>query len=543
MNYIKLVQIKQRIIIMKSIFTILLIVLLFTSIGLTQSLNQNNKNKALSLDSLPVIYIPGIMGSPLYNDANDDDILEDLEKAWIGVQFWTTLLDTNGIDPLFSEYNIKVAPIRNDTANTLRDEFEEEPLDLFKGFFDNMEANGYILDDNDDDFSEGENLFCFSYDWRKDNAYNAELLSEFIDSVMNWTGSDQVNLVAHSMGGIVAKTSINLFDKSRIKKLVFIGTPHLGAPEVLTVMLTGKLFEWLNNFATNAFFRELGRNLPSCYQLIPTRSYFDLTLNNSFSGGVEVYSECFQLLNGSYLTYDELIEYLRNYVSQPLGEDLNDFLLDNSEIFKEDIDTVDFGEVQVFNIVGANQLTIGLNKETLDPVFNWIVIEDERNLNGDYTVPLRSAELINGRVFENTYYVSGMIHSAIPSSQSTLEILLGVFSDPPITNFPQYSIPPWSYITDVSDDFEIINSFHLSQNYPNPFNPVTKIEYQIPSFSHVTLKLYDVLGREITTLVDEEKTFGIYEITFFAGNLPSGTYFYQLQTEEFVETKKMILMK
>jgi pimeloyl-ACP methyl ester carboxylesterase len=499
-------------------------------------------------DSLPVIYIPGIMGSPLYNDIDDDDKLEDGEKAWIKepfLQFLSTRLAENGIDPLLPEYNIKVAPIRNDTANTLLDEFEEEPLDLFKGFFDNLQANGYILDDNDDDFTEGENLFCFSYDWRKDNAYNAELLSEFIDSVLSWTGSDKVNLVGHSMGGVVAKTFIKLFDNSRVEKMVFIGTPHLGAPEVLTVMLNGKLFEWLNNFITNSLIRELGRNLPSCYQLIPTRSYFDTTLSNGISEGVEVYLECFQLLDGSYLTYDELIEYLRNYESL-IGEDLNDFLLDNSELFKEDIDTVDFGNVQVFNIVGANQLTIGLNKEVeFIPGSGIITIEDERNLNGDYTVPLRSAELINGKVFENTYYVSGMIHSAIPSSQPTLEILLGVFSDPPITNFPQFSDPPESYatITGIEEYTNFPNSFYLSQNYPNPFNPVTKIKYQVPSLSHVLLKLYDILGNDIATLVDEEKSIGVYEITFFAGNLPSGTYFYQLRTEEFVETKKMVLMK
>ena len=530
---------------MKSLFTNFLVFLLLYSVGLSQSFS--NKNAIATTDSLPVIYIPGIMGSPLYNDINDDDKLEDLEKAWIAIpplQFLSLRLDPNGIDPLLSEYNIKVAPIRNDTANTLRDELEEEPLDLFKGFFDNMEANGYILDDNDDDFSEGENLFCFTYDWRKDNAYNAELLSEFIDSVLSWTGSAQVNLVGHSMGGIVAKTFIKLFDKSRIKKLVFIGTPHLGAPEVLTVMLNGKLFEWLNNPVTNYLIRELGRNLPSCYQLIPTVSYFDLNLKNGISTGVEVYSECFQLLNSTYLTYDEMIEYLRNYES-PLGEDLNDVLLDSSKFFKEKIDTVDFGDVEVFNIVGHHYLTIGKNKESLDPLLNWF--EDERNLNGDYTVPLRSAELINGEVLEHTYYVQDAIHSGIPSSLSTLEILLGVFSDPPIAYFPQYSDPPPSYrdtTTDVTEgNSELVNTFHLSQNYPNPFNPVTKIEYQIPSFSHVTLKLYDVLGREIATIVDEEKPFGIYEITFFAGNLPSGAYFYQLKAGSFVETKKMILLK
>ena len=236
---------------------------------------------------------------------------------------------------------------------------------------------------------------------------------------------------------------------------------------------------------------------------------------------------------------------MRNYES-PLGEDLNDALLDSSEFFKEKIDTVDFGNVQVFNIVGANQETIGLNKEVeLVPGSGIIIIQDERNLNGDYTVPLRSAELINGQVFENTYYVSGMIHSAIPSAQSTLEILLGVFSDPPDTNFPLYSQPPESYrfITDIEGYTELPHSFYLSQNFPNPFNPVTKIDYRVPTLSQVKIKLYDILGNEIATLVNEDKTIGEYRITFYAGNLPSGTYFYQLQAGDFIETKKMILMK
>lgn len=534
---------------MKSLYTFLFVFLLLNSIAFPQtSSHQSRRTEIASSDSLPVIYIPGIMGSPLYDDFFNDDKLVDFEKAWIGPQFLSTRLAENGIDPLFPEYNIKVAPIRNDTSNTLRDEFEEEPLDLFKGFFDNLEANGYILDDFDDDFSEGENLFCFSYDWRKDNAYNAELLSEFIDSVLNWTGANHVNLVGHSMGGIVAKTFIKMFDNSRVEKLVFIGTPHLGAPEVLTVMLNGKLFEWLNNFATNFFFRELGRNLPSCYQLIPTRSYFDLSLHNGFSNGVEVYSECFQLLNGNYLTYDELIQYLRNYES-PIGEDLNDALLDDSEIFKETIDTVDFGDVQVFNIVGYNNWTIGKNRETLDPIFNWIVIKDERNLNGDYTVPLRSAELINGRVFEHTYYVPDTIHSGVPSSLETLEILLGVFNDPPVTYFPQYADPPKSYRNiDTTtgaelSDLEIANSFYLSQNYPNPFNPSTKIKYHIPEYGHVKLKIFDVLGNEVRSVVNDEKPAGEYEIVFNSELLPSGIYFYQLEAENFVQTRKMILLK
>ena len=83
----------------------------------------------------------------------------------------------------------------------------------------------------------------------------------------------------------------------------------------------------------------------------------------------------------------------------------------------------------------------------------------------------------------------------------------------------------------------------LYQNYPNPFNPTTTISYQIPELSSVSLKVYDVLGKEITTLVNEEKPIGRYEITFNVAELPSGIYFYQLRAGSFVEIKKMILLK
>jgi len=87
------------------------------------------------------------------------------------------------------------------------------------------------------------------------------------------------------------------------------------------------------------------------------------------------------------------------------------------------------------------------------------------------------------------------------------------------------------------------NKYQLIQNYPNPFNPSTTINYQIPERSFVMLKVYDVLGSEITTLVNEEKPVGSYEVEFDAMSLPSGIYFYRLQAGSFVETKKMVLMK
>lgn len=92
------------------------------------------------------------------------------------------------------------------------------------------------------------------------------------------------------------------------------------------------------------------------------------------------------------------------------------------------------------------------------------------------------------------------------------------------------------------------NSFYLFQNYPNPFNPSTKIEYTIPSnkkreTSNVRLIIYDVLGKEVTTLVNKEQTAGSYEVEFNGNGLSSGIYFYRLRTGRFVETKKMVLLR
>jgi hypothetical protein len=102
----------------------------------------------------------------------------------------------------------------------------------------------------------------------------------------------------------------------------------------------------------------------------------------------------------------------------------------------------------------------------------------------------------------------------------------------------------YSYILTGIEQYEgEVSSYSLSNNYPNPFNPSTKIRYSVPQSSDVIIKVFDILGNEIETLVNEEKPAGTYEITWYAANLPSGVYFYRLKSEGYVETKKMILLK
>jgi len=89
----------------------------------------------------------------------------------------------------------------------------------------------------------------------------------------------------------------------------------------------------------------------------------------------------------------------------------------------------------------------------------------------------------------------------------------------------------------------IPQEFALMQNYPNPFNPSTTIEYQITEYGLVSIKIFDVLGKEVRTLVDEEKSPGIYKVSFDASNLASGIYLYQLQTSGYISSKKMLLVR
>jgi hypothetical protein len=102
----------------------------------------------------------------------------------------------------------------------------------------------------------------------------------------------------------------------------------------------------------------------------------------------------------------------------------------------------------------------------------------------------------------------------------------------------------------VRDDETVVSDFHLYQNYPNPFNPTTVIKYSIPSLEtqnfasqHVKLTIYDILGREITTLINKRQSPGDYSVIFDAKELTSGVYFYRLSVGSKVKSKKMILLK
>ena len=105
-----------------------------------------------------------------------------------------------------------------------------------------------------------------------------------------------------------------------------------------------------------------------------------------------------------------------------------------------------------------------------------------------------------------------------------------------------FSMTPES-ITQVNQNPGLIGSFELSQNYPNPFNPSTVINFKVPFKSRVTIKVFNILGSEVATILNEEKPAGSYNVTFNAGSLASGVYFYQLRAGNFIATKKLMILK
>lgn len=143
------------------------------------------------------------------------------------------------------------------------------------------------------------------------------------------------------------------------------------------------------------------------------------------------------------------------------------------------------------------------------------------------------------------------VYASVNPGTAYTKLRAGTFRSPNIV----YTVNLTAIVhpTAVEEDDNPLNDFSLSQNYPNPFNPTTKIKYAIPLVDSpllggagggfVTLKVYDVLGNKVATLVNEYKPAGNYELDFDGGNLPSGIYLYRLTALNFSQTRKMILEK
>ena len=174
-------------------------------------------------------------------------------------------------------------------------------------------------------------------------------------------------------------------------------------------------------------------------------------------------------------------------------------------------------------------------------------------VNGDVKLEWSTATETNNQGFEiqrrnenNEYQKIGYVpgHGTTTQIQNYTYVDLKVASGNYFYRLKQIDFSgQYEYSDEIEIDVAGPLTFALEQNYPNPFNPSTIIHYALPEKSNVELIVYDILGNEVATLVNEEKPAGSYEVEFSATGLPSGIYFYRIQAGSFVETKKMVLMK
>lgn len=188
------------------------------------------------------------------------------------------------------------------------------------------------------------------------------------------------------------------------------------------------------------------------------------------------------------------------------------------------------------NVLGSN---VNLKWQTATEVNNYGFEIQRKKVTND---ELR----ITSNQWEKIGFVQGYGNSNSPKSYSFTDE--AVYGNKFIYRLKQIDFDgTFKYSDIVEVNIEAPTKFSLKQNYPNPFNPTTTIKYSIPmlgnGLAQTVLKVYDILGSEVATLVNEKKSAGNYEVKFDASGLSSGIYFYKLESGSFLQTRKLLLMK
>lgn len=376
----------------------------FSSVQVIVALNPKNIKKIN-----PVIIVPGILGSYLNkNITGDPNIWPNLGE---------TIISPSDEHLLELKLNEAGWPIDNNIYAT---DIIRQILtsDTFDGLIEELKNNGY---------EENKNLFVFPYDWRLNidwiagdspyAGYKFETLKQKIDEILISTGSEKVDIIAHSMGGLVTKRYMQKYGSEKIDKFVDIGTPHLGAPKAFKALMFGDNFGFeLQNMdiLNSKTLKEIAQNMPSTYQLLPSSAYLNSTNSDYQSYAADIYDIDGNNYTGN-LNYEDSMELLentgRNSMLIPLNNELH-----------SSID--DFTYNNTYNLVGCGQPTIGkiyiLNKEKSGGYEYGL-----KYINGDGTVPIKSAENFSAPFA----YINNQSHAELPSANGIRQIVTAILKD------------------------------------------------------------------------------------------------------------------
>jgi len=365
--------------------------------------------RGVVLAKQPVIIVPGIMGSYLNrNDGSNDEIWPNIAKMILPG-------DDNYLDELTLPASGEPAAQDIVPGGIIRNLASS---DIFKGLIKELENSGY---------EEGKDLFVFPYDWRLsidraagvgagDDRHN---LADKIDEVREATGADQVDIVAHSMGGLVVKKYLQAFGTSSVDKFIDIATPHLGAPKAFKALTYGDDmgFRFYRFGLDGDRVKIITQNMPAVYQLLPSSAYFLAgEADYRFYIG-DIYDQDGNGVAGG-LDYGASAEFMRN-----AGR--NAGLVELAGTIHAAIDEYypqDQG-VATHNIIGCGLPTIGrvyvLNREKSGGYEYGL-----RYIDGDGTVPLLSAR----KMLHPDAFVRGGEHAFLASGEGTREMVAAILA-------------------------------------------------------------------------------------------------------------------
>lgn len=403
----------------------------------------------------PVIIIPGITGTRLLKAYdNNEEVWPDLFG-----------LIKHPADKFLNDLKLNIDATENvnfpiQIGDIIRGIHEEGAnVDVFESLISDLQ--------NKDGYIENIDLFVFPYDWRFDSKTSADKLKIKIDQILEDTGYHKVNIISHSMGGLVTKRYIAENDDSKIDKLFFVGTPHLGAPKAFKAITYGdnmgykinlKIFD-LNILNTKKL-KEISQNMPSSYELLPSEAFGDYVNNKGNN---------LNILNTKKLMIDEG----RNASMFNFAETLHN-LVDMPPVYTS---------AQVFDFAGCSTKTIG----GFDITKKLLSREDKVSLKymtGDETVPLKSAEAMNQG---QNYYSNIGTHAELPSIARVRGAIGDIIAGRPI----------------VTDD-----TFSSSQSICAQSGKSVEIH------SPVTLDIYDDQGRHTGPTADGSIEYNIPNVVY-----------------------------